>query len=298
MNTPLGDVAKWRRVVGFTGRSVVRPLGSESPRIPQVVEYRVAPRRLPNPPEGATILYFSDLHWHDGSAAKFTAFPELVQAIAPDWIVFGGDLATYACHIRGAFDWLRDVFSAFPDVPKFAVPGNWDRRRKKWLPSSFWRSGYERAGFRFLINERVESKGVLFHCLDEFRGGHPVVDPDTAATDKLNCWISHSIDALADGFSGAPPEGANVAICGHSHGGQVRIPLFGALTTSSKYGKKFEYGLYELKTADFKMIVSSGLGESRFPLRMFCPPEIVVIEMERSRNGVGAPETPEENCGR
>lgn len=279
MNRKRCDASKWRRTAGFADRRLIRPAASAW--IPQVVEYRVGVPDGVAPPGGSTLLYFSDLHWNDAARAKLAAFPEIAKALSPDWIVFGGDLATYACHLREAFEWLKEAFADFPGVPKIAVPGNWDRRRKKWLPAAFWRERYAEAGFRFLVNERLEAGNVLFHGIDEFRGGNPAIDPDAADSGRLNCWLSHSVDALADTLTGDPPKGANIALCGHSHGGQVRIPFFGALTTSSKYWKTFEYGMYELKTADFKMIVSSGLGESRFPLRIFCPPEIVSVVFER-----------------
>ena len=274
------DMSKWKKISGHAGRKIIYP-GTLTPASAiQVVEYRIPLPSSIEPPEGDTIFFFSDLHWKDASHAKLKDFPAALQAVSPDWIVFGGDLITYACHFRDAFDWLRETFSEFPDTPKLAVPGNWDRRRKKWFPTRVWEEEYGRAGFHFPVNSSVTAGEILFHGVDDIKAGHPVANPNDAATDRLNIWVAHSPDALADNLTDPPPPGVNLALCGHTHGGQIRIPFFGALDTSSKYWKKFEYGHRALGGASFDMIVSSGLGESRLPLRFLCPPEVVVVKLE------------------
>ncbi len=267
----------WERLAGYGNRKIRRVDGL-SASVPQLVEYSMELPGNTKRPDGTTILFFSDLHWSDNPDV-LEGFLQLVETAKPDWIVFGGDLTTYACHLDGAFQWLNSVFDHFPDIPKLAVPGNWDRRRKKWIPASFWRQRYAQAGFEFLVNRSLEVKGVLFHGLDEMRGGHPFAAPNAAAHEALNCWISHSVDYVVERLANPTPPGANLALCGHSHGGQIRLPLFGALTTSTKYWKKFEYGHYRLRKGRLDMIVTSGLGKSRLPIRMLCPPEIVVVRI-------------------
>ena len=276
----------WQRLVGFHNRKI-RGVDTIPANIPQLVEYNIAlPKHIARP-DGTTIFFFADLHWND-NPANLEEVHRIVKATKPDWIVFGGDLTTYACHLDGAFEWLRTVFAPFSDIPKLAVPGNWDRRRKKWLPSAFWKDRYAQAGFEFLVNRSLESKGVLFHGLDETRGGHPAVAPANAVSDRLNCWISHSVDFVVEDLAKLSPPGANLALCGHSHGGQIRLPLFGALTTSTKYWKKFEYGHYRLRQGALDMIVTSGLGKSRLPIRLLCPPEVVVVRVYRKSRERGS----------
>ncbi len=69
-------------------------------------------------------------------------------------------------------------------------------------------------------------------------------------------------------------------LAGHTHGGQVRAPLIGALFTNSRYGKRFEMGLYKVK--DMHLFVSRGLGFAggKAPqLRFLALPEVVVIDL-------------------
>ncbi len=70
-------------------------------------------------------------------------------------------------------------------------------------------------------------------------------------------------------------------LAGHTHGGQIRLPLYGAVMTFSAYGKKYEMGRYTLDATT--LYVSRGLGMegSIAPrARFLCPPEIVVVDIE------------------
>jgi predicted MPP superfamily phosphohydrolase len=70
--------------------------------------------------------------------------------------------------------------------------------------------------------------------------------------------------------------------CGHTHGGQVRLPFYGALITLSRYGKKYEAGLYRLGEKT-RMYVSRGVGTEPVPglrIRFLCRPEVAVFDLE------------------
>jgi hypothetical protein len=74
--------------------------------------------------------------------------------------------------------------------------------------------------------------------------------------------------------------GVDLYLAGHTHGGQIRLPLYGAVFTSSIYGKEYESGLYDLGPTT--LYVSRGLGMEGLHLprmRFLCPPEIVLIEL-------------------
>ena len=78
--------------------------------------------------------------------------------------------------------------------------------------------------------------------------------------------------------------GINLYLAGHTHGGQVRLPLYGAVVTFSTYGKRFESGLYSLD--GMQLYVSRGLGMEGFGLprvRFLCPPELVLVEVGGSQ---------------
>ena len=74
------------------------------------------------------------------------------------------------------------------------------------------------------------------------------------------------------------PNTVNLTLAGHLHGGQVRLPLLGALIVPSTYKNKYVYGL--IKENGKKMIVTRGIGNSILNIRINCVPEIVVISFE------------------
>ena len=270
----LSAIFSWRHLSGYRKRKVINHSLDFSLPSPQVVEYTIS---LPSSfgLRGKTLFFFSDLHYSD-LIQSADLYSELLTKVNPDWIVFGGDLITYSCHLAGAFEWLAQVCANFADIPKVAVPGNWDRRRARWFPQHIWEKKYSECGFHYLVNHEIILNGIRFYGMDEVRGGKPIMRSNSASQ-CFNCIVSHSIEPVVDFFSTNSLPDNNLILCGHSHGGQVRIPLFGALLTSTKYWKLFEYGRYQTRKGDTDLILTSGVGYSRFPLRLFCPPEVVVI---------------------
>ena len=72
------------------------------------------------------------------------------------------------------------------------------------------------------------------------------------------------------------PEWTNITLAGHLHGGQIRLPFWGAIIVPSKYGNKYSQGFIEENNK--KMIVTKGVGNSILNIRFNCTPEIVVIK--------------------
>ena len=78
----------------------------------------------------------------------------------------------------------------------------------------------------------------------------------------------------------ADQAGIDLYLAGHTHGGQVRLPFYGAVITMSAFGKRFESGLYQLNPST--LYVSRGIGMEGMGLprvRFLCPPEIVLFEL-------------------
>jgi predicted MPP superfamily phosphohydrolase len=74
--------------------------------------------------------------------------------------------------------------------------------------------------------------------------------------------------------------GVNLYLAGHTHGGQIRLPFYGALITFSAYGRRYQMGRYTLGPTT--LYVSRGLGMEGLGLprvRILCPPEVDVISL-------------------
>lgn len=84
--------------------------------------------------------------------------------------------------------------------------------------------------------------------------------------------ITHNPDV----FPTIPPRVA-LTLAGHTHGGQIRLPVLGALHTASRYGQRYTKG--HVTEGGRHLFVTSGVGLSALPLRLGTPPEIVILRL-------------------
>jgi len=99
----------------------------------------------------------------------------------------------------------------------------------------------------------------------DFAGLHEMITPDSAAV-----TLSHSPDAFA-----MVDDGPSLMLCGHTHGGQVRLPMLGAVVMPVK-NKKYDRGWFF--EAGRSLLVITGLGTSLPPFRFLCRPEVAVLD--------------------
>ncbi|MFL7794026.1 MAG: metallophosphoesterase [Anaerolineae bacterium] len=94
--------------------------------------------------------------------------------------------------------------------------------------------------------------------------------------DAFTLLLFHSPDLIHE----AVAHGVDLYLGGHTHGGQLRLPLYGAIVTMSKYGKQYEAGLFQ--EGSTTMVISRGIGFEGYSMpraRFLCPPEIVSIAL-------------------
>ena len=268
----------WQPAPSFCHETRVLPSGL------RIRFMRIAKQRL----AGRTLLFFSDTHIRTAGIRGFSpfmrqgggtdwltkAFRELFEEIPmPDCIAFGGDLAGEAAWIGKALDFLRTI----PSGPeKFAVLGNWELRRR-WLPTERWRGLFAEAGFRLLLNETAEARGIIFCGLDDAKEGDGLSSEVAVPRSENVCILSHSPDTAAAMLRTDDLKEAPLILCGHTHGGQFRVPWFGAIITSSRFGKRVEYGAYRHSSTGAVMYVTAGIGATWFHARICCPPEVLFI---------------------
>lgn len=93
--------------------------------------------------------------------------------------------------------------------------------------------------------------------------------------------ISHTPDVVLE----ASQRGIEAVLSGHTHGGQVRFPFLGAITTRSSLGAYYDYGLFRFAAPNPRgityLFINAGTGTSLLPLRFLCPPRFAVVELGR-----------------
>lgn len=236
---------------------------------------------------GRRILFFSDLHIRPQIAKCFPGemqwngigtirdfLLETIEKYNPDHLFCGGDLMAYACNFRECADLLRSLTCR---GLKIGVYGNWDLMRS-WLPTRTWHRMLEQTGLHLLVNEEVYDGPMRIFGLDEIRKG----SPEYIMAEKkpsFECVLVHNPDTIAQTLSTEMLKGIDLILCGHTHGGQIRVPGFGAVMCSSVHWKKFEYGLYQNRKTGTRLLVTAGLGVTFIRRRIFCPPEAVIIDL-------------------
>lgn len=239
---------------------------------PQAFEVREL--KLPSPAAGRVrMVQISDLHL-SAYDAYFEKVASQVNALEPDLIVLTGDYLEEERNIRGVLEFLRQL-----EAPQgiFAVQGNWEYWSR--LEGENLRRHFAGAGVRLLINERQDVRvgatnlsilGLDYPSASD-RLTHLQSGLDPA---HVNLLLSH-VPAFAHELL-QPTIG--LILCGHTHGGQVRLPILPPLYLP-RYSGRFVEGLYRVSTHQIPLYVNRGIGTSILPVRLFCRPEITLIEL-------------------
>jgi len=223
------------------------------------------------------IVFITDLHYMPSRRRLYETVLDTVRTEKPDAVVFGGDFIDFRKDWKGVIAWLR----RFPEsLLKVAVPGNWEYYDEE--TSVRFATHMRNANVLPLCNQHcvLRKKGFRIHLagIDDYHSGIPALNKTLAGAPEndLCIGVSHSPDVLADLES---RHHCNLMLCGHTHGGQIRLPGFGAVRTNTRIGKRFESGLYQLGEDRFAY-VSRGLGEGLIKARMFCPHEVTVFTLK------------------
>jgi hypothetical protein len=236
----------------------------------EVRHVRITSPRLPKGARPVRIVHVSDLHC-DPAPRLEERIPDVVAAERPDLIVFTGD-ALNAPEGLAAFRRCLGRLAAL--VPTFAVTGNWDERFWSDIPL------YAGTGVRELRGraERVDVAGTPVWV-----AGVPGWGPDLAAQALAGVppgaftVLLHHFPEDVEAFAAR----GTVDLCcaGHVHGGQVALPLYGALVTLSRTGKTYEAGLYRVGGTWLHVSRGVGMEGGAAPRVRFCArPEVTVIE--------------------
>lgn len=232
------------------------------------------------------IVQLSDLHVERATQRELE-LPQRVAELKPDLIVLTGDyLNTSYLDDPIAIRDLREMVGQLQaPLGIYAVDGTVEEpERTRFLFSGL--------NVRVLDNEviSIPAAGKNFKLVGL---SNRLIANDTVVLKTLMAGITREDYALLiyhnpDQAYAASDLGVDLYLTGHTHGGQVRVPLYGALVTSSQFGKTFEQGIYSLK--DMTLYVNRGVGMegSLAPrVRFLAPPEIAVIDLvpESRSNG-------------
>lgn len=230
--------------------------------------YRIRIPKWQGPP--LRIAHLSDLHVSDELPASYfrSVLEEATQA-KPDLVFITGDFVTEA-HALPVLAGLLKPFGRFGD---FAVLGNHDY----WSDVAGVRRVVSASGIRLLHDESIplEAGGhklVISGVDHPWHGGACHIAG--ADADTLHLVLSHTPDNIYR----LNALRADCVFSGHIHAGQFRIPWFGPFVAPSLYGRRFDHGHFIVKGTH--LFVVSGVGAACPPFRIYCQPDIFIVEIE------------------
>ena len=221
-----------------------------------------AGRDLGTPP--IKIAHLSDLHTN-GMGRRERRLLALLESEKPDLLVVTGDSLGGSRNYQAVRELLSRLHAP---LGVWVVRGNWEN----WWPLQDERAFYASADVHFLLNEARPVRGKVWIAgLDDPASGMPELNEAIGAVpeDAYTIVIAHSPMHFKHIAKVAP-----LALAGHTHGGQVRIPFvypFWLPRGSSEYLE----GWY--RKGDSRMYVSRGIGTSNLPVRFLCRPELPII---------------------
>lgn len=181
---------------------------------------------------------------------------------------------------------VRFAREAVKIAPCYYVPGNHESRlteyaefKQKLLDAGITvledaAVAIERSGARILLQGMVDpafrTDDILLHMDETVRAQLESLPKEDAFT----VLLSHRPEL----FPQYKDHSADLVFTGHAHGGQIRLPWIGGLYTPSQ-GWFPEYDAGTFTEQGVTMIVSRGVGNSAFPLRVNNRPEVVVVEL-------------------
>ncbi len=245
----------------------------------------------PGWPDGAPalrLLHLSDLHV-ERLTQRETRLLELVKETKPDIIVITGDYLnlsyvnepTARAEVRRVLAQLSAPYGVYATLgsplvdPRATTPSLFDGLNIRLLRD-------EVAVLRLADGRAVSLLGLdCDHDLDMDAAAFKQLIA-LAPPDSLRVLLYHSPELMPL----AQQYPLDLYLCGHTHGGQARLPLFGALVTSSVWGKRYEMGQYVEQNTT--LYISRGLGMEGMSmprLRLLCPPEMVLFNLNGAKEG-------------
>ena len=254
----------------------------------QLNTYTITDDEIPNSFDGYKIVQVSDLH-----NAQFGNSNEelldMLKAAEPDIIAITGDLIdSRRTDVVVAVEFVE---KAVEIAPCYYVTGNHECRVQEYytLKEQLLTLGVEILECESIELERGDDTITLLGIDDpsfdtdyDVCGYATTVDNELSflapKSDKYTVLLAHR----PEHFEVYVSHNIDLALCGHAHGGQFRLPLVGGLFAPDQgFLPKYDAGKFTENDTD--MVVSTGVGNSIFPFRFNNRPEVVVVELKAEK---------------
>ncbi|HEY5958854.1 MAG TPA: metallophosphoesterase [Polyangiaceae bacterium] len=245
--------------------------GFIEPRFPQVTEHHVVSNRL-HPGTHIRVVQLSDLH-SEATGHVESKVIQRVAALKPDLIVFTGD----AINEEAGLPIFRATMTALARIaPCYAVRGNWE---------TWWFPNLDLYGGTGVVPLDGRAKSIMVRGQELWLVGVGV-DRESEFPHAMSQVKRDAFTVLLHHFPALAPRAAKLGIdlmlAGDTHGGQVKLPLFGELVRITRRNFWRSNGMH--REGSMWLYVNRGIGgEGGIPLfRFACRPEIALFVLARS----------------
>ena len=276
---------------GLAAAAVTVDAALLEPNRPRLVELDLPLRRLSQAWSGLRVAQLSDFHYdHIFSVVALRKAVDLLAQVRPDLIVLTGDFITAPLFSHNERSRRRAAAAIGPcseylkrlHAPEgiFACLGNHDG----FSDPTYITATLQTCGIHVLRNSSValERQGTRLWLagVQDVLEEDPDLDLALRGIPESDAVIllAHEPDFAED----VARHRVDLQLSGHSHGGQVRIPFFGA-PVLPEMAKKFPMGLYRI--GGLTLYTNAGLGTVRVPVRFDCPPEVTLFTLRSAPAG-------------
>ncbi|WP_455544567.1 metallophosphoesterase [Intestinibacter sp.] len=265
----------------------------------EITKYTIENEKIPKEFDGYNIVQISDLH-SKSFGKNNQKLLEKINALNPDRVVITGDLVDGENNNYNiALEFIRELAKLYK---VYYIIGNHEQKAliKKYKTEYVeYFNKLNQIDFVNLDNRKVEitKEGskvnlygltVPYSCYKYLFDNKEITRIDKSfLVEKLGDLDKNQFNILLSHtpfyFDEYEKWGADLILCGHVHGGIVRLPFIGGLLSPDrKFFPKYDLGKYIKNKST--MIVSKGLGGSKVLIRVNCKPEIVSIKLKASQN--------------
>jgi predicted MPP superfamily phosphohydrolase len=204
-------------------------------------------------------VHFTDFH-HKGNVRYAAEVVRTINALAPEFVCFTGDIVEQRRFADEALGFIRQI-----KAPVYGCPGN--HEYSSGISFRDCEATFAGTGGAWLMDRNLVLPQRDLEIVGMGIVGLKDVPPLQASRRLLLMHYPRVADHLGDRHF-------DLILAGHSHGGQVRLPFWGALIVPRGVGR-YDLGYY--KTAGGPLYVNAGIGTYRLPFRFNCRPEITLI---------------------
>lgn len=240
---------------------------------------------IPDTFENIKVLFFSDVHYNKFmDQERFSVIVTRINQLDPDIVLFGGDLFDHPSVEYPSTDVQNELISLLSSIQaplgKYAVFGNHDLESPR--TQQMTANVLNASGFELLVNQNIpiynkSEEYIRMIGLDSQLLGNPDVELAYQGTseNEFIITLSHTPDIID-----SLPVTTAWVLAGHSHGGQIRLPIFNELYTVP-YARKYVSGTHVVN--GIRLDISNGVGTTRWDVRLFADPQIHLYTLTSGR---------------